>query len=73
MYDLILGIFKRIETNAILRYTRTQIIIIIIIIIIITRRDNMFNQRQDLGLLVHLRRRMGSDPTRWYINKGSRA
>ena len=35
MYHLILAIVKRIETNVILRYTRTQIIIIIIIIIII--------------------------------------
>ena len=33
MYNLILAIVKRIETNVILRYTRTQIIIIIIIII----------------------------------------
>ena len=31
MYDLILAIVKRIETNVILRYTRTPIIIIIII------------------------------------------
>ena len=30
MYDLILGIVKRIEANVILRYTRTQIITIII-------------------------------------------
>ena len=33
MYDLILAIVKRIETNVILRYSRPQIIIIIIIII----------------------------------------
>ena len=32
MYDVILAIVKRIETNVILRYTRTQITIIIIIL-----------------------------------------
>ena len=34
MYDLILAIVKRIETNVILRYTRTQVIITIIIIVV---------------------------------------
>ena len=37
MYDLILVIFECIETNVILRYTRTLIIIIIIIIIMKSR------------------------------------
>ena len=32
MYDLILATVKRIETNVILHYTRTQIIIIIIVL-----------------------------------------
>ena len=33
MYDLILAVVKRIETNVILRYTRTQIIILLLLIL----------------------------------------